>query len=414
MEVISRTFMNVLQQIKYYNFSEIFLILVLATLPLGGHALNSNAVILFFLASLINYIVHKPTLQFNRISILLIGFYFVCLLSLFWTENLENTKIGLVRFLSYLALPIAFVLNSNKSFNKEKIIETFSKLLVLYGVYSVSIAAINYIQNGDISYFFYHKLSNNLGDLNAIYLSVFVSVGISFFLGKKEKSKVEIFYLIFLGLFLMLLSSKLIISITLIIALLYFFKRKKYIKVKWKDIFFISGIILLFLFASGNLSKRVKVEFEKTKINEVLVTKDFGHVYLWTGVGLRLFQTKAFIEILKEQRKIVFGFGLNNSQKSLNDKYKEYNLYPGFMNYNYHNQYLQVFAEAGVVGFSILLMILFSVLKDAIILKNYFLLSFIILILVGCMTESFLWRQRGMVFFIIISLLFSNRKKFSL
>lgn len=414
MEVISRTFMNVLQQIKYYNFSEIFLILVLATLPLGGHALNSNAVILFFLASLINYIVHKPTLQFNRISILLIGFYFVCLLSLFWTENLENTKIGLVRFLSYLALPIAFVLNSNKSFNKEKIIETFSKLLVLYGVYSVSIAAINYIQNGDISYFFYHKLSNNLGDLNAIYLSVFVSVGISFFLGKKEKLKVEIFYLIFLGLFLMLLSSKLIISITLIIALLYFFKRKKYIKVKWKDIFFISGIILLFLFASGNLSKRVKVEFEKTKINEVLVTKDFGHVYLWTGVGLRLFQTKAFIEILKEQRKIVFGFGLNNSQKSLNDKYKEYNLYPGFMNYNYHNQYLQVFAEAGVVGFSILLMILFSVLKDAIILKNYFLLSFIILILVGCMTESFLWRQRGMVFFIIISLLFSNRKKFSL
>lgn len=413
MEVISRTFMNVLQQNKYYNISEIFLILVLATLPLGGHALNSNAVILFFLASLTNYIVNKPTFKFNRISILLIIFYAVCLLSLFWTENLENTKIGLVRFLSYLALPLAFVLNSNKPFNNEKIIGIFSKLLVFYGVYCVFIAAINCIQNGDISYLFYHKLSNNLGDLNAIYLSVFVSLGISFFLGKKEKSKVEISYLIFLGLFLMLLSSKLIISITFIVALLYFFKRKKYKKVKWKDFFFISGIIILFLFASSNLLKRVKVEFEKTKINEVLDTKDFGHVYLWTGVALRLFQTKAFTEILKEQRKILFGFGLNNSQKSLNDKYKEYNLYPGFMNYNYHNQYLQVFAELGVVGLGILLMILFSVLKDAIILKNYFLLSFIILILVVCITESFLWRQRGMVFFIIISLLFSKRKKFS-
>ncbi|MGK0411965.1 MAG: O-antigen ligase [Polaribacter sp.] len=413
MEVISRTFMNVLQQNKYYNISEIFLILVLATLPLGGHALNSNAVILFFLVSLTNYIVNKPTFKFNRISILLIIFYAVCLLSLFWTENLENTKIGLVRFLSYLALPLAFVLNSNKPFNNEKIIGIFSKLLVFYGVYCVFIAAINCIQNGDISYLFYHKLSNNLGDLNAIYLSVFVSLGISFFLGKKEKSKVEISYLIFLGLFLMLLSSKLIISITFIVALLYFFKRKKYKKVKWKDFFFISGIIILFLFASSNLLKRVKVEFEKTKINEVLDTKDFGHVYLWTGVALRLFQTKAFTEILKEQRKILFGFGLNNSQKSLNDKYKEYNLYPGFMNYNYHNQYLQVFAELGVVGLGILLMILFSVLKDAIILKNYFLLSFIILILVVCITESFLWRQRGMVFFIIISLLFSKRKKFS-
>lgn len=414
MEVISRTFMNVLQQIKYYNVSEIFLILVLATLPLGGHALNSTAVILFFLASLINYIVNKPTFKFNRISILLISFYAVCLFSLFWTEDLENTKIGLVRFLSYLALPIAFLLNSNKPFNQEKIIGIFSKLLVFYSVYCLFIAAIKCIQNDDISYLFYHKLSNNLGDLNAIYLSVFVSLGINFFLRKKEKSKVEISYLVFLGLFLILLSSKLIISITFIVTLLYFFKRKKYKKVKWKDIFFISGIIILFLFASSNLSKRIKVEFEKTKINEVLDTKDFGHVYLWTGAALRLFQTKAFIEILKEQKKIFFGFGLNNSQKSLNDKYKEYNLYPGFMNYNYHNQYLQVFAELGVVGFSILLMLLFSVLKDAIILKNYFLLSFIILILVVCITESFLWRQRGMVFFIIISLLFSNRKKFSL
>ena len=412
MEVTSRIFMNVFQQFKYYNISEIFLILVLATLPLGGHALNSNAVILFFLASVVNYAVSKPALKFNRISILLIIVYTVCLLSLFWTGNVGNTRIGLVRFLSYLALPLAFVFNSNKDFNQEKVIGTFSKLLVFYGVYAMFIAVIKCIQNSDSSYLFYHKLSNNLGDLNAIYLSVFVSFGISFFLLKKEKSKVEVFYLIFLGLFLILLSSKLIIAVTLLLAFLYFMKRKKLRRVKLKEVLFISGIIILFLVASSNLSKRVKVEFEKTKINEVLVTKDFGHVYLWTGVALRLFQTKAFVEILKEQGKMFFGFGLNNSQKSLNDKYKEYNLYPGFMNYNYHNQYIQVFAELGILGLSILLWILFSILKDAIILRNYFLLSFIILILVVCITESFLWRQRGMVFFISIALLFSKRKSY--
>jgi hypothetical protein len=379
---------------------------------LGGHALNSNAVILFFLASVINYAVSKPALKFNRISILLISVYTVCLLSLFWTGNIGNTRIGLVRFLSYLALPMAFVLNSNKDFNQEKVIGTFSKLLVFYGVYAMFIAVIKCIQNSDISYLFYHKLSNNLGDLNAIYLSVFVSFGISFFLLKKEKSKVEVFYLTFLGLFLILLSSKLIITVTLLLAFLYFMKRKKLRRVKLKEVLFISGIIILFLVASSNLSKRVKVEFEKTKINEVLVTKDFGHVYLWTGVALRLFQTKAFVEILKEQGKMFFGFGLNNSQKSLNDKYKEYNLYPGFINYNYHNQYIQVFAELGILGLSILLWILISILKDAIILRNYFLLSFIILILVVCITESFLWRQRGMVFFISIALLFSKRKSY--
>ena len=171
------------------------------------------------------------------------------------------------------------------------------------------------------------------------------------------------------------------------------------------------SISIVFLFASSNISKRFKVEFEKTKINQVLNKKEFGPVYLWTGLGLRVFQTKAFVEVLQEQKKVFLGFGLNNSQNALNNKYKEYKLYPGFLNYNYHNQYIQVFAELGVIGLSLLLLISFLILKNAIKHKDYFLLSFIILILVVCITESFLWRQRGMIFFITITLLCTQKKK---
>jgi O-antigen ligase len=410
---ISPIFMNVLQKIKNYNISEILLILVLITVPLGGHAVNSIAVILFFLASLYNFIVNKPKIKFSGTQFLLLGFYLLCIFSLLWTDNLDATITGLVRFLSYLVLPLAFAFNSNNSFNKEKIIEIFSKSLVFCAIYCVLVATINSIVNLDISFLFYHKLSSNLGDLNAIYLSVFISLGVSFFLIKKEKSKFEVFYLVFLGFFLILLSSKLIISVTLIGVILYFSQKRGFKKIKLKYLFLIPIVTILFFFASSNFSKRVKVEFERTKINEVLNKKDFGHVYLWTGVGLRLFQTKAFIEILQEQKKILFGFGLNNSQKTLNHKYEEYNLYSGFLNYNYHNQYIQVFAELGVIGLSLLLLILYLILKNAIIYKDYFLLSFIILILVVCITESFLWRQRGMVFFIVISLLFNKSKKYS-
>ena len=107
------------------------------------------------------------------------------------------------------------------------------------------------------------------------------------------------------------------------------------------------------------------------------------------------------------------GSGLNNSQEDLNNKYKEYNLYSGFLNYNYHNQYIQIFAELGFVGLTLFLMILFIILKEAINNKNYFLFSFIIITSAVCITETFLWRQRGMVFFIIISLLLSRSKKLS-
>ncbi|MCI2228623.1 oligosaccharide repeat unit polymerase [Polaribacter sp. MSW13] len=414
MAVIFPIFMNVFQKIKETNLSEALLILILVSLPLGGYAINSIAIVLFLLSAIFNYFVNKEKIRFHKIALLFIIFYIVCFASLLWTDDINITKAGLSRFLSYLVLPLSFVFFSNKKFHKEKIIELFSKSLVFYAGYCIFLGSINSIVNSDISYLFYHKLSNNLSNLNAIYLSVFVSFGISFFLNKKEKSKFEMFCLAFLSLFLILLSSKIIILITFLTFIFLLFKKRKYTKIKVKYLLIIPVISLFFLVASTNLFKRVKVEFEKTKITEVLNKKEFGHVYLWTGAGLRVFQIKAFFEILKEEKNIFLGFGLNNSQKTLNTKYKEYNLYPGFLNYNYHNQYLQVFSELGVIGLGVLLLIFFLIIKDAIIYKDYFLLSFIILILVVCITESFLWRQRGMVFFITISLLFSQRKKFSI
>lgn len=410
MAATSLTFKNVFQKLKGYNISEILLITILISTFLGGHAINSIAVILFFLVSLYFLITNKPKLKFSKTAGVFILFYVICILSLFWTDNLENTKTGLIRFLSFLVVPLAFIFNSDVSFNQKKIIDIFSKSLVFFGLYAIVIAVLKSFIKSDFSYLFYHKLSNNLGDLNAIYLSVFVFLGISFFLQKKEKSKIDFFYLLFLIFFLILLSSKLIISISFLMVLFFLLKKKKYKKINLKYFFLIIGIALLFLLASSNLSKRVKVEFEKTKITEVLNKKDFGHVYIWTGVGLRLFQIKAFLEILQEEKRMFLGYGLNNSQNSLNNKYKEYNLYPGFLNYNYHNQYLQIVAELGVLGLCLMLLIFSLILKDAIIYKDYFLLSFIILILVVCITESFLWRQRGMVFFLVISLLFSKKK----
>jgi O-antigen ligase len=190
-------------------------------------------------------------------------------------------------------------------------------------------------------------------------------------------------------------------------------KKRKRIVINLKSVLLILGVLIIFIVASSNLFKRVEVEVQKTKIHEVLNKESFGHVYIWTGFGLRIFQVKAFIEILQEQEKIFLGTGLNNSQNSLNNKYKEYNFYPGFLNYNYHNQYVQVFAELGLIGFCIFVLIFVLILKEAIVKRNYFLASFILLLLAVCVTESFLWRQRGMVFFITISLLLTKKNKYT-
>ncbi|NCT08492.1 MAG: O-antigen ligase family protein [Flavobacteriia bacterium] len=409
MEAIYPFLINVYKK-NIANIDEIFIALILITLPLGGYAINSIVVILFFLLSIYRFVKTKQSLKFSKISILFIAFYFLGVLSLLWTDSIKNTLEGLSRFLSFLILPIAFTLNSEKKFGIDSILDKFSKSMVIYAFYCILSGIIKSIIHNDINFMFYHELSGNLSGLNAIYLSVFISLAIGFLLIHSIKSKINLFYLIFLGIFLMLLSSKIIISITFIYTVFYLIKTNFSKKIKPKYFIVVISALVIFMISSVNFVNRFRVEYEKTKINEVLGTNDFGPVYLWTGVGLRVFQTKAFLEIVSEKKQLFLGSGLNNSQENLNNKYKQYNLYPGFLNYNFHNQYLQVFAELGIVGFSLLLLILYSLFHKAIVQKDYFVLFFIITVLTVSITESFLWRQRGMIFFITLTLLINQKQ----
>ena len=405
--------MNVLRKINN-NISEIILLAILISLPLP-YAVNSIAVILFFIYGVYNAIIKKQKIHLkgNNIFILLVLFYILCLLSLFWTDNAINTQNGLQRFLSYLIIPLAFVFNNVTNISKKKILNYFSYSLVFYIFYCLILGVSNAINNSDISYLFYHKLSNNLSGLNAIYLSVFVSFAYGYFLNKNNKSKIDLLCMFFLFFFLMLLSSKIIIGITLLLSIFFLTRRKgfKKSKIDFKIISILITVSVILIFASSNIRNRIKTEYNKTAFEEVLIKKEFGGTYLWTGLGLRIFQAKAFYEILLEKKKYVLGSGLNNSQESLNDKYKQYKLYKGFLNYNYHNQYLQVFAELGFIGFLALIFILFIPLIKATRQKDFLLFYFIILIATVCLTESFLWRQMGMVFFITMLLLLNKEKE---
>ena len=400
--------MNVFPKIKTYSIEEVLVILILISLPLG-FVVNSISIILLFVGSFLLKFIKIEKNEFNIIIILLIMFYVLSFSSLLWTDSITNTKIGLSRFLSFLLIPLAFAVRSNKKLQKEKVIKIFSKSLVFYASYCLIIGLINTFRTKDVSYLFYHKLSGNLSNMNAIYLSVFISFAITYYLNKKIKSKLDIFSILFLSLFLILLSSKIVITITIMSSIFILSKNFRLKKVSLSHKRFAGIILLLFFLASLNFYDRVEEEFYKTKVSEVLTKKEFGHIYLWTGTGLRMFQIRAFTEILLEKKKYFLGLGLNNSQKSLNDKYNEYDLYPGFQNYNFHNQYIQIQAELGFTGLLLVVSILIIMLKQAISFKDYFLLSFIFLIVFVFMTESFIWRQRGMVFFITILLLF-NRK----
>lgn len=397
--------MNVFQKIKEINTYEILISIILITLPLG-FAINSNSVFLFFLFVFYKAFKNKIKPKYSRIVLLFIIFYLFAFLSLFWSTNITNTKLGLVGFLSFLAIPLCFLFIPKENVKHQNVFFFFSLSVLLYSLYCFAIGVYYSINKSDFSYLFYHKLTENLYYVNAIYFSVFVSFVILYLVSLSNKKKFEYILILFLYIFLLLLSSKLIITITSFFVLTRFIKKRLLKEMNIKFAFLILAIILVIPFASSNVFNRVNEEIENTKIKEVLNTKDFGHVYLWTGVGLRVFQAKVFFENISNSKIFFLGYGLRNSQQSLENKYREYNLYPGFYNYNYHNQYIQVFAELGFIGFIILILILLEIIRKAYRNKDFLQKSFIFLIMFVFLTESFLWRQRGMIFFIVISLIF--------
>ena len=67
-----------------------------------------------------------------------------------------------------------------------------------------------------------------------------------------------------------------------------------------------------------------------------------------------------FFEFLQEENIFWTGFGLNASYKKLEEKGIHYNVFQGnnevegYQKKNFHNQYIQIFAELGVFGFLII------------------------------------------------------------
>jgi O-antigen ligase len=108
------------------------------------------------------------------------------------------------------------------------------------------------------------------------------------------------------------------------------------------------------------------------------------------------------------------GYGLNASYPKIEAKGIKYNVYlgkgssKGYQKMNFHNQYIQNFAELGVVGFILLLVMLFFNIKNAIKSKDFVHFTFAILMISLFLTESFLWRQRGVVFFTMLYCLFNS------
>lgn len=415
--------------------SLLFLALLCSTIPFSL-AINNVFLVLFILTSLVYSLKHKFILEFAFVLPILL--YTLMCLSYFWSIDKKLTIIAIPKEISLFLIPFTFMLRKRNSLNQlNYVLKFFSWSIIIISIFFLLRAVVRFFITSDLNVFFYH--GDNVNDfglvpklLNAIHVSVFVSWSYFFILNKKTKSKKDFFGLIILLIFNVLLSSKNILIVFTLLNIIYFFYfSEKSPKQKVRNVIIIILLVIISL-SVGKIGKRFFLEFEvnkeikQEKDNNLKSTNDINYISIheawynekftsndfFSGTSFRVYQFRLFTEFLEEDDIFLKGFGLNASYKKIEEKGVMYNVFlgddinEGYQKKNFHNQYIQVFSELGLIGLLILVLMLIYLIKTSIQLKDFSQFTFAILMISLFLTESFLWRQRGIVFFSVFYSIF--------
>jgi len=427
MVIIYNYLKNVLQKEKEELQNNPFVALIaltLITLPLQ-YKYNSIAIILLVAFSL--YQLLKKQFYYQRNLILPVLLYGLMALSLLWTiDNKETTK-ALLKELSLVLIPLCFFLNPPLlEKEKNKVIHYFSYAFFGYALFYLMNAIVKYCISKDFDVFFYHELVTP--DVNAIHVSIYISIAFFWFFLKKQKLVIDKIAILTLLLLLFLLSSKNIIIIFILLLFACYFMEVKIKFSKGKIALLLLIVTVIGFLFYGKIKERFAIEINSNKEEHSVnteISNQQGLVYnvsikdAWSkekfqyndyfpGTALRVYQARIFKELIQEDNTFFTGYGLNATRNKTEEKQIEHNLYPDYGKYNFHNQYIQIFAELGVVGFVLLLLLLVINLKNAIKTKHFIHFSFAVLMISLFLTESFLSRQRGIVFFTLLYCLFNS------
>lgn len=411
-----------LEKIKTQKDTIFFSCLVasIVTLPFSIR-LNTIAIIALVTAWLFkNSLREKIKLLNNPLFFVFSSLYFLYVLGMFWTNNIQHGFFELEKKFALFLFPLMFFsIPPLKDSERNKILFYFVTSCVLLSLVCISYASyraysansffeINPESGYVTHYFFYFGLSEVF--IHPVYFSAYIVFSLfilfNYYSSSKEvlgtqKRLLIAFLILFLIIFLCLLSSRIMIVYLSICCLFYFF----YSLLKGQNT---NGkIVFGFFVLLSMLLAVIYIPAIRSRFSEVINSSYHfennpeKNKYLsgkLDGIEMKLAQWYFTIEAGKNNQLI--GVGTGDDEDELQKKYFDNNFMEGYVpKYNSHNQYFQTWLALGFVGLAILLIAfivpVFKSLKQNQILYLFFLL----LVMFFCLTESILCRQHGVVFY---------------
>jgi O-antigen ligase len=388
------------------NTEQWFWFAIWFTLPINIK-LNGLAILLAFVVFAIRAINNPPSFkkEYLLYVVPLILYFLVQLIPMgnriFQMAGWKETE----QQLPLLALPLLFMLGhiDKRSFTKTASSGLFFAVLFA-SIIMISESVFRFLNGFDYTVFIYHRLAEPF-DSGAIYFSFFIVLVLL-----RIEEMPWLFYRKWVGVFaasmliivLFLLASKLILLIGMMLILI---KQAKFFRslFKWPR-FAIPLLFVVVLIMLIPIGQRFS-EILNPRL-DIVNNESYSYDSPLNGLNLRLIQSRLGFEILDQNDAWLFGVGMDQSQELLNSKYIEKGIYTGYqgtedrgyINYNFHNQYMETWVRSGFLGLLTLSIILIVLIKSS--SQNKFASPWeIVLILAFFITESVLERQIGIVYF---------------
>ena len=204
---------------------------------------------------------------------------------------------------------------------------------------------------------------------------------------------INILFIIYFSIFVLLLSSK----AGIISLLIVFLSHVGYLVYKKKYVASIS-ILLIYTLTLWGTSEYFSVTTSRLSTAQQAISSDDQDKSSTESTAERILIWESALSIIKEN--ILFGVGTGDADDALIKTYKT-NQYSGVLEsrLNAHNQYLQTFIAIGIIGFFVLIGILFIPLYKAINRRNILYVFLLSLVTFNLLFESMFERQAGVVFY---------------
>lgn len=381
--------------IKKYQIDEYLFYLSILLLPL-----NDALVVISFGAFLvIGVLVNFRNPDKNPTILVITLLFFIGLISLSYTQNLDSSLHKITKNLALLLVPLSFYFNS---FNV-KTLKTAKLLFVLswtafcvFSLLNLLYCWIAYPEQRPYYNFIQASMHHNYMPQDAMYICtalIFILFSFSHW-NKYLRASISILFFSILLLFGVRLG---IVQFATIIIIYIIMNLKRLVNVKN-----ITALILVLFLGSVLISSN---NYTKDKIYSTLQalninvgageTTEIAEEY--HQINFRLNIWPAAIDLIKERPFLGYGAGTEKDLIHKELKSRNFDLHK----VHAHNQFLSVTFQYGILGLSVFLFILVSIFLKAIRHLEYTLIFF--LIITSMLTDSYLDVQQGLFYFVVFA-----------